>query len=93
MTARHDQPRLIEGTDFDADLISRTRKNLEVEAEQHTLPHIPARMPLCLGTLGTPVTAQGEEGFPHNVSFTVLDFYCFTVAQSTTTMSYCGECW
>ena len=74
MTARHYQPRLIEGIDIDAELISRARKNLEVEAVQHTLPHMPASMPLCLGTLGPPMTAQGEEGFPHNVSFTVLDF-------------------
>jgi hypothetical protein len=39
MTARHYQPRLLEGIDIDADLISSARKNLEVEAVQHTLPH------------------------------------------------------
>ncbi len=36
VTARHYQPRLIEGIDIDANLISRARKNLEVEAVQHT---------------------------------------------------------
>jgi hypothetical protein len=74
MTARHDQPRLIDGIVFEADFISRARKNLEDEAVQHTRPHMPACMALCLGTLGPPMTAQGEEGFPHHVSFTVLDF-------------------
>ncbi len=74
MTAHHSQPRLIDGFDIDSNLISRACKNLEVEAVQHTLPHMPARMALCLGTLGPPVTAHGEGGFPHNVSFTVLDF-------------------
>ncbi len=46
MTAHHWQPGLIEGIDIDADLISRARKNLEVEAVQHTLPHMPACMPV-----------------------------------------------
>ncbi len=72
--ARHSQPRLIEGLDIDANLLSRARKNLEVEAVQHTLPHTPACVVVCLGTLGPPVTAHGEEGFPHHVSFTVVDF-------------------
>ncbi len=74
MKARHYQPRLIEGIDIEADLISRTRKNLEVEAVQHTLPHMFACMAVCLYTLGAPVTVHGEEGFPQNASFTLLDF-------------------
>ena len=58
------------GTDIDCGIIQRARKILEVEAMQHILPH----MLLRLGTLGPPVTAQGEEDFLRNVSFTVLDF-------------------
>ncbi len=52
VTARHYQPRLIDGIDIYANLISRGRKNLEVEAVQHTLPHLLACMAVCLDTLG-----------------------------------------